>query len=378
MNYDLDKIQKMLKKETRRFLMNECPAEFVRKMADDKIGYSKDLWEKMADMGWMGIMIPKQYEGGEGSFLDLATLLSEMGYACFQSPFFTTVVMGALAVLESANDEQKAQILPAVSRGELRISVAWVEADGAYFPDSVNLSADVDGDKYVLNGQKLFVPYAHVADCFICVCRTGPAPVDGEDGLSLFWVDAGTEGIHIAPMVTMAGDKQSAVTFDNVVVAKDRIIGQPGAMWPILEKLLLKSAVAKCAEMIGGARRAMEMATGYAKGREQFGRPIGAFQSIQHHCADILTCVDTMTFITNKTAWLISEGMPFEKQASMCKAWVSEAYRKVVGLAHQVVGGFGFMEEYDLQLYFKHAKVSEHFFGNADFHRELVARKMGF
>jgi alkylation response protein AidB-like acyl-CoA dehydrogenase len=122
----------------------------------------------------------------------------------------------------------------------------------------------------------------------------------------------------------------------------------------------------------------MEMATEYAKGREQFGRPIGTFQSIQHHCADMLTYVDTMTFITHKTAWLISEGLPSQKQASMCKAWVSEAYRKVVGLAHQVVGGFGFMEEYDLQLYFKHAIASEQFFGNADFHRELIAREMRF
>lgn len=377
MNYDLNKIQKMLKNETRRFLTNECPTEFVRKMAEDKIGYSRELWEKMGDMGWMGIMIPERYEGGEGSFLDLVTLLSEMGYSCFQSPFFSTVVMGVLTVLEAANDEQKAQILPAVSQGKMRISVPWVEADGAYYPYSVKLSADRDGDKFILNGKKLFVPYAHVADCFICVGRTGPASKDGKDGLSLFWVDAGTEGIHIEHLDTMAGDKQSAVTFEKVVVAKDRIIGQLGAMCSEIEKLLLKFAVAKCAEMMGGARRAMEMATEYAKGREQFGRPIGSFQSIQHHCADMLTYVDSMTYITNKTAWLISEGMPFGKQASMCKAWVSDAYRKVVGLAHQVVGGFGFMEEYDLQLYFKHAKASEQFFGNADFHRELVAKEMG-
>lgn len=378
MNYELDKIQKMLKRETRRFLMNECPAEFIRQMAEDQTGYSADLWEKMADMGWMGIMIPEKYAGGEGRFLDLAILLSEMGYACFQSPFFPTVVMGGLAVLSAANDEQKARILPDVSRGRLRISMPWVEADGAYFPNSVNLSADVDGDKYVLNGKKLFVPYAHVADCFICVGRTGPASEGGKDGLSLFWVDAGTEGVHIEPLVTMAGDKQSAVTFENVVVSKDRLIGQPDAMWPELEKLLLKYAVAKCAEMMGGARRAMEMATEYAKGRAQFGRPIGSFQSIQHHCAEMLTYVDTMTFITNKAAWLISEGLPFEKQASMCKAWANEAYRRVVGLAHQVVGGFGFMEEYNLQLYYKHAKACEQFFGNADFHRELVAREMDF
>jgi len=378
MNYELDKIQKMLKRETRRFLMNECPAEFIRQMAEDKTGYSTDLWEKMADMGWMGIMIPEKYAGGEGRFLDLAILLSEMGYACFQSPFFPTVVMGGLAVLSAATDEQKARILPDVSRGRLRISMPWVEADGAYFPNSVNLSADVDGDKYVLNGKKLFVPYAHVADCFICVGRTGPAAEGGKDGLSLFWVDAGAEGVHIEPLVTMAGDKQSAVTFENVVVSRDRLIGQPDAMGPELEKLLLKYAVAKCAEMMGGARRAMEMATEYAKGREQFGRPIGSFQSIQHHCAEMLTYVDTMTFITNKAAWLISEGLPFEKQASMCKAWANEAYRRVVGLAHQVVGGFGFMEEYNLQLYYKHAKASEQFFGNADFHRELVAREMDF
>jgi alkylation response protein AidB-like acyl-CoA dehydrogenase len=137
------------------------------------------------------------------------------------------------------------------------------------------------------------------------------------------------------------------------------------------------SAVAKCAEMIGGAQRAMDMAIPYVKGREQFGRPVGAFQAVQHHCANMLTYADTIKFMTYQAAWRISEGLAFEKEASMCKAWGSESYRKLVALAHQVIGGMGFMEEYDLQLYFKQAKAAEQILGDADFHRELVAQEIG-
>ena len=377
MNYDFDKTEKILKDEAHRFLTRECPSDFVREMADDETGYSRKLWHKMADLGWMGVLIPEQYDGMGGSFLELTVLLSEMGYHCMPGPFFSTVVLGGLTILEAASEAHKADILPALSRGEQLLSLAWVEQDGTYVPESIKLAAAKQGEEYILNGIKLFVPYAHVADTLICVGRTGQTSDDKNAGLTLFLVDAKQPGIHIEPLHTMAGDKQSEVTFENVVVAKDKILGQPDQGWPVLKKVLQMSAVAKCAEMIGGARRAMDMAVPYVKGREQFGRPVGAFQAVQHHCANMLTYADTLKFMTYQAAWRISEGLPFEKEASMCKAWGSESYRKLVALAHQVIGGMGFMEEYDLQLYFKHAKAAEQILGDADFHREMVAQEMG-
>jgi alkylation response protein AidB-like acyl-CoA dehydrogenase len=197
-------------------------------------------------------------------------------------------------------------------------------------------------------------------------------------------VDAKQPGVGIEPLITMAADRQSEVTFDNVAVSKDNLLGRPDQGWPVLKKVLQMAAVAKCAEMIGGAQCAMDMAIPYVKGREQFGRPVGAFQAVHHHCANMLTYADTLKLMTYQAAWRISAGLPFEKEASMCKAWCSDckawgsdSYRKLVALAHQVIGGMGFMEEYDLQLYFKHAKAAEQILGDADFHREWVAQEMG-
>lgn len=377
MNYDLNKTQKILKDEAHRFLSRECPSDFVREMADDPSGYSEKLWHKMAELGWMGVLIPEQYDGMGGSFLDLTVLLTEMGYYCMPGPFFSTVVLGGLTILQAASEAQKADILPALCRGEKLLSLAWVEQDGTYVPQGIKLEAALQGEEYILNGTKLFVPDAHGADTLICVARTGQAVDDKNAGLTLFLVDAKQRGIQIELLRTMAGDKQSAVTFKKVAVSKDLILGKPDQGWPVLRKILQMSAVAKCAEMIGGAQRAMDMAIPYVKGREQFGRPVGAFQAIQHHCANMLTYADTLKFMTYQAAWRISEGLPFEKEASMCKAWGSESYRKLVALAHQVIGGMSFMEEYDLQLYFKHAKAAEQTLGDADFHRELLAQEMG-
>lgn len=325
----------------------------------------------------MGIMIPEQYEGMGGSFLDLTVLLSEMGYHCMPGPYFATVVLGGLTILEAANADQKKDILPALCRGEQLLSVAWVESEGTYDPAGIKLTAAKQGKEYLLNGTKLFVPYAHVADRLICAARTGQSSDDKHIGITLFIVEAGQPGVRIEPLITMAGDKQSEVTFDNVAVSKDHLLGQPDQGWAVLKKVLLMASVAKCAEMIGGAQRAMDLAVPYVKGREQFGRPVGAFQAIQHHCANMLTYADTLKFMTYQAAWRISEGLSFEKEASMCKAWGNEAYRKLVALAHQVIGGMGFMEEYDLQLYFKHAKAAEQVLGDADFHREWVAQGLG-
>jgi alkylation response protein AidB-like acyl-CoA dehydrogenase len=312
-----------------------------------------------------------------GSFLDLTVLLSEMGYYCMPGPFFSTVVLGGLAILEAATKAQKAHILPALSLGKKILSLAWVEQDGTYVPEGIKLSAALQGQEYILSGTKLFVPYAHVADTLICVARTGQPSREQNAGLTLFLMDAQQQGIHIEPLDTMAGDKQSEVIFENVAVSKDNILGQPNRGWPVLKKVLQMSAVAKCAEMVGGAQCAMDMAVPYIKGREQFGRPVGSFQAIQHHCANMLTYADTLKFMTYQAAWRISEGLPFEKEASMCKAWGSDSYRKLVALAHQVIGGMGFMEEYDLQLYFKQAKAAEQILGDPDFHREMVAQEMG-
>lgn len=307
------------------------------------------------------------------SFLDLAILLAEMGYFCVPGPFFSTVVLGGLTVLEAGNEEQKARILPQVAVGKRLLTLAWLEEGGTWTPEGIRLRGESRDDRFLLTGTKLFVPDAHVADILIVAARTGEAP----QAISLFEVDAGSPGVRITPLDTLAGDKLCEVVFDGVEVPRENLLGEAGGAWPVLNSTLLKAAVGKCAEMDGGSQKALEFAVAYVKERVQFGKLIGVFQAIQHHCADMLTYADTIHFMTCHAAWKIASGLPFEEEASMCKAWVSEAHRRLLALSHQVLGGIGFMEEHDLQLYFRRAKAAELAFGDGGFHRERVAQAMG-
>jgi alkylation response protein AidB-like acyl-CoA dehydrogenase len=377
MNYDLSVEQKLLKDSARQFFKKECDSEFIREMAKDEKGYTPELWHKMAELGWMGLLVPEEYGDYQMTFLDMAVLLYEMGYACFPGPFFSSSVVGVLTILEAGNDEQKQKYLPDTAKGKRILTLAWPEVSGTYTAKGISAQAVLKDDHYVLSGTKLFVPSANAADTIICAMRTADYQGDDSAGITLFLVDGKSAGLHIEMLKTMAGDKQGEIILSNVEVPRANLLGQEGGGWPVLKKVLQKSAVAKCVEMAGGAQRVMEMVVDYAKKRVQFDRPIASFQAIQHHCADILTYVDTSTFMAYQASWKISEGLPFEMVASMCKAWVSDAYQNLVKLGHQIMGGTGFMEETDLQLYYKQAKAAELAFGDADFHREMVAREMG-
>lgn len=291
-------------------------------------------------------------------------------------PFFSTIVQGGLAVLEAGSADQKEKILPEIAEGKHKLTLAWLEKEGLYTSKGISLEATRENSHFVLRGVKLFVQDASSADTIICAART--RDINGaSDGITLFLVDSKSKGLDITRLDTMSGDSQWEVVFNGVDVPESGILGELDQGWPVLESILLKSAVAKCAEMAGGCEKVMDIVIPYAKGRKQFGRPIGAFQSIQHHCANMLTYAETIRYMTFQAAWRITKGLPFEMDASICKAWVSDSYRQMVALGHQVVGGVGFMEEFDLQLYFKQAKTAQQQFGDGDYHRELVAEKMG-
>jgi alkylation response protein AidB-like acyl-CoA dehydrogenase len=373
MDYDLSSEQNILKESAHKLLAKECPSEFVREMAEDETGYSKKLWEKMADLGWMSLLVPETYDGSGVNFLDLSIILSEFGYYCVPGPFFSTVVLGGLPILTAGSDAQKTELLPEIATGKRKLTLAWLEQEELYQPSGIQLTAEKTATGFTLDGTKLFVPDAHLADTIICVARTASEA----NSISLFIVDATLPGIHLTSLETMSGDKQYEVRFEKVAIPADRLLGELNGAWPVLEEILLKAAVAKCAEMAGGADKVMDLVIPYVKGRKQFGKPVGAFQAVQHHCANMLTFQDTNKFMLYQAAWRISEGLPFAAEAAMCKAWVNESHAKLVGLGHQIVGGLGFMEEYDLQLYFKRARTAAQMFGSSDDHREIVAREMG-
>ncbi len=376
MDLGLSEEQEMLKASARDFLQKECPKKSVRQLDESDEGYSSELWRKMARQGWIGLVFPEKYGGNDGSFLDLTVLLEEMGYNILPGPFFSTVVLGGLTILAAGNEEQKAEFLPKVSNGETILSLALTEPTASYEAASIETKAIARNSEYIISGVKLFVLNANIADYILCVARTEEAR-NPEDGITIFLVDAKSPGVKCTLLKTLARDKQCEVIFDNVTVPKKNIIGTLDEGWPIMKDVLEKATVAKCAEMVGGAQAALDMAVNYAKERVQFGRPIGSFQAIQHHCANMVTDVSGSRFITYKAAWEVSEGLPATTDVAIAKTWTSEAYGRVTLLAHQIFGAIGFTMDHDIHLYYRQAKAGEIIFGDADFQRSIVARELG-
>jgi len=372
MDIRLSEEQEMIRHSAHNFLAKNCSSSFVREMVADEKGYTDEIWKGMAELGWMGLIFPQEYEGSGMGFVDLMVLLEEMGRVLLPGPFFPTLILGGFSLLEAGNDKQKKEFLPRIARGEIILTLAIIEAESAYDPSSMAVSARDNGDSYTLNGTKLFVPDAHVADYILCAARTGSG-ADPEGGITLFMIDGKDSGISRKLLKTIAGDKQYEVVFNQVKAPKENILGDVNQGWSPLKRVLQKAAMAKCAEMVGGGQQILDMTVAYAKEREQFGQLIGSFQAIQHHCANMLIDMEGCRWITYKTAWMIDEGMPYDKEVSIAKAWCNEAYRRIVALGHQVFGGIGYMEEHDLPLYFRRARVAEAAFGDAAFHRKIVA-----
>ncbi len=321
MDFGFSEEQEMLRKSARDFLAAESPMTYVRRMMEDDRGFTDAQWKQMAELGWMGLILPEQYGGAGGDFVDMVVVLEEMGRAVLPGPFFATVVLGGVALLEGGSDGQKASFLPKIAAGDLRVTLAQLEPNARWDAEGIELQARKDGGGYRLAGTKLFVPDAHTADVIIVAGREPGSK--GAEGVTLFLVDAG-------------------------------------------------------AEMCGGAQKVLEMSVEYAKVREQFGRPIGSFQAIQHKCANMLVEVESSKSATYYAAWAVANDVAEAPlAAAMAKAYTSDAYRHTAGEGIQIHGGIGFTWEHDMHIYFKRAKSSEVTFGDATWNREIVAQLIG-
>jgi alkylation response protein AidB-like acyl-CoA dehydrogenase len=376
MDLGLSEVQQMLRSSAQEFLSRECPLTLVREMEADPRGYTDGLWRQLVSLGWTGLVMPERYGGTGGSFLDLAVLLEEMGRALAPGPFFSTVVLGGLTVLDAGTETQKDDLLPRISSGELTMTLALTEPSATYEAWGIETAAVRQGDGYVLSGVKLFVPDAHVAGLLVVAARTSAEP-DPARGVTLFLVPAGSPGLALTSLNTISSDKQSEVTLDQVRVPASAVLGRVGEGWPVVQRALQRAVAGKCMEMVGGASAVLNMTVEYVKQRTQFGRPVGSFQAVQHHCANMATEVEGSRNIACQAAWRVSEGLPADREVSMAKAWVSEAYQRVCTTAHQCHGAIGFTAEHDLQLYTRRAKVLELTYGDANFHRELAFQHVG-
>src|SRR5262244_1378581 len=342
MDFSFSSDQQLLKNSVRAFLDEHCKPATVRLLWDDPRGESESMWKEMAQLGWHGLSLPEAY-GGSG-----------------------------LGMVETAgNDAQKKRWLSAIATGDARATLAFLDSDLDWDPAAVSTRAEKSAKGWTLSGTKRFVPWAHVANVLLIPAR---AP----EGPSLFLVDPSAAGLKLSPVQGMdLATRWVHLEMDNVPVASDAVLGAPGQAAPLLSALLRRGAIGSAAEMLGASRRCLDMAVGYAKVREQFGQPIGSFQAIRHKCAEMLLEVENSHSATYYAAWALDAGAEDQElAASVAKAYVGDAARKVCGESIQVHGGIGFTWEYDLHLYFKRAKALEPMYGDGDYHRELIVRQI--
>jgi alkylation response protein AidB-like acyl-CoA dehydrogenase len=377
MDFGFSHEQDLLRQTARGFLDKECGSAFVRRMMDDPLGTTEDVWKRLAELGYLGLIYPEEHGGAGLGFVDLTVVLEEMGRVVMPGPFFSTVLLGGLTLAEGGSEAQREHWVPRIVAGDARVTLALTEEAVGWDAAAVQLKASRHRNGFALTGTKLFVPDAGAADLLIVAARTakptGEAP---GHGVSLFAIPAGTGGLSSTPLPMMDQTRKlSEVTLSHVVVGEDALVGPLHGGWPVLARVLDRAAVGLCAEMCGGAQRLLDMCTEYAKVRVAFGKPIGAYQAIKHKCADLLVLVENAKSITYYAAWAV-DSSPAEVPlaAAMAKAYVSDAFRRAAADAIQIHGGIGFTWEHDAHLYFKRAKSSEMLLGDATLHRERVAQ----
>jgi alkylation response protein AidB-like acyl-CoA dehydrogenase len=363
--------QELLRRSAREMLVRECPMSLVRAQLGDPRGAVGSLWDRISEAGWTGLGFGEDVGGAGLGLVDQVVLLEELGRVLAPGPYFATVLLGGAAIDLAGDAAQRRRWLPGITSGTTRATLAFLEDVERWDAAAIQLVAERNGNGFRLQGAKRFVLEACCADLLVVAARTGA----GEEGVALFALDARTPGVATLPAALIDGTRKFAtLRFDAVQVSRDALL--PGG-WPVLARVLDRARVALCAEMIGAAERVLELSVAYAKTREQFGQPIGAFQAIQHKCADMLVALEGAKSATYAAAWALQENeVDAPVAAAMAKAFTSDAFAKIAGDGIQIHGGLGFTWEQDLHLYYKRAKSSERLFGNGAWNREVVARAL--
>jgi len=381
MDFSFSEEQEMLRTSARDFLEKECTESFVREVEEGEKGYSPELWRQVANLGWLGLIYPEEYGGAGMNFMDLAVLYEEIGRAIFPSPHLSTVVLCGNTILNAGSSEQKADLLPKIVSGDLILAMALTEPDSswegtAWDPEGVTIKATPDGDDYIIDGVKLFVHDAHIADYLLCVCRTKQGS-SAEDGITLFLVDAKDPAISYTLLDTTAHDKQSEVVFNKVRVPKKNIVGDLDGGWAPLARNMQVGAVMLCAAMLGAGQKLSEITVDYARTRIQFDMPIGINQYVQEFCCYQYADVEGIRWATYLAAWKLSQGMPCDIEVATAKAWASDAHERVCWFAHQVFAGVGYtVLDGVVPLYSRRGKTMQLYLGDTAFHKEKIVQQL--
>jgi alkylation response protein AidB-like acyl-CoA dehydrogenase len=376
MDLALTEIQTLLQNSAREFLEAEMPKSRVLEIDDSESGFAVEIWEMMCEIGWAGMVIPEEYGGSGNTFTDLGIVQELMGFYACPSPLLSSAVLCSQAILEAGDDAQKLALLPSIASGQQIFAFAFTEPDYGWGPGTVQLPASRSNGNFVLNGSKLFIPDANVADQLVVVARTssGDRP---DQGVTMLVVDKDSPGISVRVQTGWIGPKVCEVDFSNVEVSEANVLGPVGGAWPAIDTAMERATGALCAYMAGGTERVFEMAQEYSQTRIAFGVPIGTFQRVQDHVIDALNDADAAKWSAFDALSQMDDGDPGAGVAvSMAKAVVSDGFPRACDSSHHVHGGIGTDLEFGLTQYTKRARTLQHYLGDAIFHKARMARLM--
>ena len=375
----LNEEQRMLRDSAREFLASAAPVEALRTLRDDRdpIGYSVDLWRQMAELGWASIILPEQYGGLAFGFLGLGVVLEETGRTLAASPLYASAVVGASAILLGGSDAQKETLLPEIAAGQLTLALALEESQH-HRPTHIATRAEARGGDFVISGHKTFVLDGHSADKLVVVARTA-----GEEhasaGLTLFLVDRKADGVSCQRTIMMDSRNAANISFEDVTVGADAVIGEVGGGWAVLEPVLDRGRVAIAAEMMGLALEAFDRTLEYLKEREQFGALIGSFQALQHRAAHMYSEIELCRSVLLQALSSVDETPEqLPVLASLAKARLNELVKLVTNEAVQMHGGIGVTDELEIGFFLKRARVAMQVFGDTGYHKDRYATLSGY
>ena len=361
--------QEMLRETVRGVCATTSPLSVVRELEDDPIGYSPDLWKQLAHLDLIGLHLPEEFGGSGMSTIESVVLYEEFGRSLAPSPHFVSSVLSGGALARAGSRAQKEEWLPLIVTGEAVFTAAWLEPENGFGGKGVQLRAVADGDQFILTGTKRHVAFAKAATRLVVLARTGDAPAD----VDLFLVDPTASGVTLTQQMSISSDTQYRVDLDQVRVTPADRIGPEGSGWSTWDAVMHEAIILVGAQAVGGAQYAMDITVQYAKDRQQFDKPLGAFQALAHYLADATTAVDGAEVLVHEAAWARSEGRNVDKLAPMAKLFACNTFRDVTATAQQIFGGIGFTVEFDIQLYFRRAKQLQISWWDTRYLEELVA-----
>lgn len=370
MDITLNEEQDLIASTALAFAKEHAPAARVRELEATDNGFDPAVWQKMVEMGWPAAALPEQYGGAGLGLMELSLIIESLGQASLPSPLFSTVVEAGLLLAEVADETQKSLWLPRIAAGEAILTVAMLEASGRLAPEDIALQLARRGDTLVLNGTKLFVRDAGVADAIICVARSGEGPND----VSLVLVPASAPGVRRSRMTAAGGESLWQVAFNDVSLPHQAIVGGLNSVWGPLQAMIARGAALKAAELAGIGQVSLELTVAYASQRIQFGRPIGSFQGVQHHCAEMARDLTVTRLLARQAAARIDSGHDARREVSIAKAKASEAILALTRTAHQIHGAVGYYRDYPLELAYHRAIAAAASYGTAADHRRALAR----